>query len=475
MERLHTLDAEFLYLEDASSAMHIAGLCIFEGPLPSRAAITQLYGAKLAQFPRYRQRVRALPLELGRPVWLDDPHFDLGYHLRWTALPSPGDEGALRTLMGRLMSQLLDRERPLWESWIVEGLADGRWALISKVHHAMVDGVSGTGLLTALLDERPDAPMPFAPEWRPQAEPSRATLLAAAFQDLRRDNDAWRRRLLGELRNPAKAGRAAVDLGVGVARLLGRVRAAPDVSLQGPIGPHRSYAFASARLEDLQLIRKVFGGTVNDVVLAVLSGAYRALLEHHGDDVTRAPIRSLVPVSVRNAARQAALDNQVAALLCELPVHLSDPLDRLRFVATQMSELKHSHMAEASAFLAGLGDLAPPLLVGSISRLIARIMHSLPQRSFSTVTTHVPGPRNPLYFLGRKLLSYYPYVPITQGTRLGTAILTYDGQVGYGVSADPEHVPDLDLFTRTIAADTAELVQRARALLPLEPALSPAG
>ena len=461
MERLHTVDAEFLYLEDASTAMHIASLCVFEGPIPSRAEITQLYAAKLAQFPRYRQRVRMLPLSLGRPVWIDDPQFDLDYHLRWTAVPSPGDDATLAVLMGRLMSQLLDRERPLWESWVVEGLEVGRWALISKIHHSMVDGVSGTGLLTALLDPRPDAPLPSVLPWRPQKEPSRASLVHHAILDAQRDRLAWTRARIAELGKPAKTARSLVDLGMGVVRLAARLRSAPEVSLQGPIGIHRSYVFTSTGLDDLLMVRKVLGGTLNDVVLAVLAGAYRVLLAHHGDDLN-APIRSLVPVSVRSAARHAALDNQVAALLCDMPVHLTDPIERLHFVSAQMSELKASHMAEASAWLVSVGDLVPPMLVGPTTKLIARLMHKLPQRSFSTVTTHVPGPRNALYFLGRKLVRYYPYVPISQGTRVGTAILTYDGQVGFGVSADAESVPDVLLLARAIESCAAELVRLAR-------------
>lgn len=465
MDRLHSLDAEFLYLEDPSSPMHIAGICVFEGPMPSRAALLELYQAKLAQYPRYRQRVRAVPWDLARPVWVDDPHFDVAHHIRFTALPQPGDERDLRALMGRLMSQLLDRERPLWESWFVEGLADGRWALISKVHHAMVDGVSGTGLLTALLEERPDAPMPFVPVWQPQPEPSRSTLLREALRELPSDARSWTRRVAEELRDPSRAASRTRDLALGAARMMRSLRPTAASSLKGTVGLHRSYAFACSPLADLQLIRKAYGGTLNDVVLAILSGAYRALLAHHGDDVSRGPIRSLVPVSVRHAG-DPALDNRVAALLCDLPVHLSDPLERLHAISANMTELKSSHMAEASAFLATLGDLTPPFLLGSIMRRVARSMHKSPQQTVTTVTTHVPGPRNTLFLLGRPLSHYYPYVPIAQGTRLGTAVLTYAGEVAYGVTADPEHVPDIDLFTHTIAADTHTLVQRARESLP---------
>lgn len=463
MDRLHTLDASFLDLEDMSTPMHIGSLCIFEGPVPSRGDLERLYLSRLSKFPRYRQRVRMLPFGIGRPVWFDDPHFDLSYHVRATAIPHPGDDQALCTLMGRLMAQQLDRERPLWESWIVEGLSDGRWALITKVHHAMVDGVSGTHLLTALLDEQANAAISAPIPWRPQDLPTRSAMLAASFRDAREDSTKWIRNVLNALRDPTKAGRDARDLGLGLVRMARSFRSAPLTSLQGPLGMHRSYAHTSTAMADLQAVRQVLGGTLNDVVLAVLAGAYRALMLHHGDDVTHGPIPTLVPVSVRIATGPVALDNQVAALVCELPVHLDDPVERLHFVTQRMNALKTSHIADASAFLIRIGDLAPPFLVGPMTRLMARLMRRFPQRSLATVTTHVPGPRHALYLLGRKLLDYYPYVPLGQGTRVGTAILTYDGKVGYGVSADPDHVPDLALFTRTILSDTSTLVQRAQA------------
>lgn len=463
MQRLHTLDAEFLYLEDLRSPMHIGALSVFEGPPPSRAEFTRLYSAAIARCPRYRQRVRTLPLTLGPPVWLDDSHFDLAGHLRWTILPAPRDDTALCTLMGVLMSQLLDRERPLWESWVVEGLAERRWALITKVHHSMVDGISGVGLLSALLAEQRDAVVPAAPPWTPVREPSRAELLRATFRNVRSDAGNWLRAVQEGMRQPATALRTGRDLGIGLARLARALRAEPSVSIQGKVGTKRVYAHAAVRFQDVQDVRKILGGTVNDVVLAVLSGAYRALLLHRGDDVSRGPIRSLVPVSTRAAVGQPVLGNHIAALLCELPVHIADPVKRLRAVCAQMTELKtSSHMAEASALLFEIGDLAPPFVLGSVTRAIAQVMHRIPQRSITTVTTNVPGPRQPLYLLGRKMLAYYPYVPITQGVRVGTAILSYDGQLGFGVTADQESVPDVEVLTRALGPEMAALLSRAR-------------
>jgi diacylglycerol O-acyltransferase len=462
MHRMHTLDAEFLFLEDSCSPMHIAGVSIFEGPPPARIEIEQLYGAKLAGYPCYRQRVRSLPLGLGRPRWADDPHFELGYHLRWTALPAPHDEAALATLVGRIMSQLLDRERPLWECWVVEGLTGGRWALVSKVHHALVDGISGVGLFASLLsEERESAAAPCAARWSPQPEPSRRALLQESWSDLRSDATPWLRALADSIRHPRERGRAVRDVAGGLGRLIYGLRTGPKVSLQGKVGLHRGYGMARASVEDLQRIRRTLGGTVNDVVLAVLSGAFRALLMHRGDAVERGPIRALVPMSIRSAARQSTLDNQVAALFCDLPVHLADPVERLHWVHAQMSALKTSHVAEATGWLLGVGDLVPAVLMGSLTRAIARLMHRIPQRSFVTVATHVQGPRVPLYLLGRKMLAYYPYVPITQGARVGTAILTYDGQVTFGVTADQDSVPEVDLFVRALSSSLLELLARS--------------
>jgi len=460
---MHTLDAEFLYLEDAKSPLHIAGISIFEGPPPLRSEILDHYASKLADFPCYRQRARSLPFALGRPVWVDDPHFDLSYHVRWTALPAPHDESALFALVGRLMSQLLDRERPLWEAWVVEGLTGGRWALISKVHHALVDGISGVGLFAALLSPTAEhVPAPPAAPFRPEAEPSRRALFSAALRTLRGDAEKEGEKLLSTVRDSSARFQTVRDLSQGLRRLGAGLRAGTAVSLQGKVGPHRAFTAANVPFEDVQKIRKVLGGTVNDVVLAILSGAYRTLLMQRGDDVTRGPIRALVPISTRAAARHGTLDNHVAALFCDLPVHLAEPVARLHAVSEQMGQLKKSHVAEATAWLLDVGDLIPSVLLGALTRAIALVMHRVPQRSFVTVATNVPGPPKALYLLGRKMLAYYPYVPITQGARVGVAILTYDGQVAFGVTACRDSVPEISTFAEALLRSTAELVEAAQ-------------
>ena len=326
MERLSALDAEFLHLEDGVAHMHIAGLSVFDGPPPALDDLVGLVAAKLHLIPRYRQRVRFVPFELGRPVWVDDPHFDLGYHLRHAALPAPGDDAALCRLMARLMSQPLDRDRPLWETWLVDGLPDGRWALITKIHHCMVDGIAGVELLTVLLEIERDAPLPEPEPWTASPRPSRPVLVLDAGRGVVGELGTWARRMPGAIRDPAATVRSARRIGEGLVRLGRDLAGTPPLSIEGTIGPHRVWAHSSARLDDVGTIRRAFGGTVNDVVLAAVTGGYRALLLARGEDTDQAVVRSLVPISTRTEGAHGLLDNRVSALLLELPVHVADPV-----------------------------------------------------------------------------------------------------------------------------------------------------
>lgn len=467
MERLHALDAEFLHLENSVTPMHIAGVCVFEGPVPSFDDLTALVRGKLHLIPRYRQRVRALPLEIGRPIWVDDPHFNLEYHLRHTALPAPGDDQALCRLMGRLMSQPLDRNRPLWEAWMVEGMPDQRWALIFKVHHCMVDGISGVDLLTVLLDIDRDTTVPEPEPWTPEPEPLWPAMVVDAWAGLARDLAHIAGRVPSAARSPLGALRSAWnDIG-GLLAMGRKLSPAPALSIEGTIGPHRVWAHASASLDDVRTIRGAFGGTVNDVVLAACAGGYRALLQHRGEDPDSAVVRSLVPVSVRAPDAHGAVDNRVSAMIYELPVHVADPVERLKVVRREMTALKQSHMAEAGEVVTAAGDLAPPMLVGVITRAAMRVMQRLPQRSVNTVTTNVPGPQFPLYCLGREMVAYYPFVPLSVGVRVGTAILSYNGQLAFGVTGDFDTAPDVDLLARSIADGITELVGRVGTTIDL--------
>lgn len=467
MDRLSPLDAEFLHLEDDVSHLHIAGLSVFEGPAPEPDDLAELVRAKLHLIPRYRQRVRSVPLELGRPIWVDDTEFDLADHIGEVPLPAPADDAALSTLMAELMSRPLDRGRPLWETHLVRGLPDERWALIFKVHHAMVDGISGVGLLTVLLDLERDVALPEPVPWEPEPEPSPVARVVDAWSGLA--GDALH--LAGQVpraivRDPLGAVRSVTEKGEGLVGLGRHLGTTPPLSIEGPIGPDRNWAHSTASLVEVKAIGKAVGGTVNDVVLAAVSGGYRALLVSRGEDPDDAVVTTLVPVSVRGTGGEGVPDNRVSAILFELPVHVADPLERVRRVCADMAELKESHMADAGEAMATLGSLAPPMVVGTVSRLATRLMHRLPQRSVNTVTTNVPGPQFPLYCLGREMLEYRPFVPISHGVRVGTAILSYNGHLSFGVTGDRETAPDVDVLADAIAAGVDELGAAARDLRP---------
>jgi diacylglycerol O-acyltransferase len=461
MDRLSPLDSLFLHVEDGVTHMHIASCAIFERPPPPYQELVDLIASKLPLLPRYRQKVRFVPGQLGRPVWVDDPHFNLSYHVRHSALPPPGGEAELINLMGRLMSVELDRHRPLWEVWMIEGLKDGRWALISKVHHCMVDGISGTDLMVLTLDSsrRPEPPPPAEP-WEPAPEPSDATLVVGAVADLLRTPAEQVRAARALLRTPRNAIGAFFNVANGGLALSRELRPATSRSIEGAIGPHRRWAFARTTLDELKHIRAVLGGTVNDVILSVITSAFRDLLVARGDPVDGVVVRSLVPVSVR-APDDRTQNNQVAAMIAELPVGIADPVERLEAIQRHMTSLKASHETDASDALNALARFTPPMLYALGLRSATVAVRRVPQRNVNTVTTNVPGPQVPLYALGRELLEYLPFVPLSQGVRIGVAILSYNGGVRFGVTGDYDTMPEVEWFCQRIEAAVAELVARA--------------
>jgi diacylglycerol O-acyltransferase / wax synthase len=462
VDRLSPMDASFLHIEDDVSHMHIASVAIFEGPAPTYDELLGMMRGKLPLVPRYRQVVRSVPLDLGRPVWVDDPHFNLEYHVRHTALPAPGGESELRKLVGRVMAQQLDRTKPLWEIWMVEGLEDGRWAMLSKTHHAMVDGVSGTDLLSVVMDTSPTPSPPQPDDWQPEPAPSTIELAARAVIDMARSPYEQIRAVRASTRVPRTAARQLGDVVRGVSSLRGIVRPTPLSSLNGPIGPHRRYAWASTTVDDIKLVRKGLGGTFNDVVLTAITGGFRDLLLSRGESVDRV-VRTLVPVSVRprdvsgKAIGDGTLANKVSAMFAELPVSLADPVERLHAVQAQMTGLKESKQALAGEALTSLTGFAPPMLLALGTRLATRAG----QRNVNTVTTNVPGPQTPLYVLGRRMIKAYPYVPLGGQIRIGVAIFSYDGQVNFGVTGDYDSAPDIDVLCTGIEEGMAQLVKLA--------------
>jgi WS/DGAT/MGAT family acyltransferase len=459
MERMSPLDAGFLELEDEDrhASLAIASVAVFEGPAPSYEEFLTSLAGRLPLVPRYRHKVRQVPFDLGRPVWVDDPQFDLRYHIRQTALPAPGGDEQLRRLVERVMKQRLDRERPMWETWLVEGLEDGRWAVLSKVHHCMVDGVSGTNLFRAVFDATPEPSPPMEDHWQPSPEPSTLRLTAAAVRDLAFSPVEQARALRGALSTPRQALRRAADTARGLAALAGALVPTELSSLSGPVGSSRRYRLARASRADVEAIRKQFGGTVNDVVLAAIAGAFRELLLGRGEQPGPHAIRSLVPVSVRAPGEEGIYENRVSLLLAYLPVDVADPVERLAAVHAHLAVLKASHEAEAGEAMTSIARYEPFPLVA----LGARLAFRLPQRNIVTVTTNVPGPPLPLYAMGRRVVEIFPYVPIATTVRIGVSIFTYCDQVTFGITGDRESTPDIDVLVDGIESGLSELVAAA--------------
>ena len=458
MDRMSPLDASFLHIEDENSHMHIGSVAIFDGPPPRHDEVLRWIGGKLPLVPRYRQRVRSVPFDLGRPVWIDDAHFRLDYHVRRTALPRPGGPEQLRNLVGRVMSQRLDRDRPLWQIWVVEGLGeDESWALVSQVHHCMVDGVSGTDLLAVILDLGTEASEPVPDHWKPRAEPSDVRLLGDALVDYLVTPLEQARGLRRVVRTPRESLNRASEFLLGMRSMWGLTSTSGLASLNGPIGPHRRYAWARGSLADVKAIRSVLGGTVNDVVLAAITRGFRDLLIARGGAVEGSVVRTMVPVSVRAASERGSYNNRVSAMFAELPVGIDDPLERLNAIRAQMEGLKESKQAVAGEVLTSMSGFAPPLLLALGMRTAMRI----PQTNVHTVTTNVPGPQFPLYALGRPMREAYPYVPIANRVRIGIAIFSYLGTLNFGVTGDYDTTADIDVLTGGIENGVRELLTLA--------------
>ena len=454
MERMSTLDAGFFFAEHANVPMHLGALAVFEGPAPSYQELAGLYAAKLSRVPRYRQVVRTVPLQLFRPAWADDEHFDIGYHLRHAAVPKPGRAAQLHRLAGQIYAQPLDRSRPLWEAWLLEGVEAGRWAILSKAHHCMMDGIGGADLMAEVFDLHPDAGPPAQPAaWQPTPGPSLAGTVASGL----RDAVSWPLQVLAGVpglmcqRLPARDDIAAFTRGLtSSARRL----AAPSAScLNGPIGPGRRWAWTTASLNSVKQIRAEFGGTVNDVVLAAITRGFRDLLTERCELSDGLIVRSLVPISIRCAEERGVITNRLSAVLANLPVAESDPIRRLQLVSDQMDQIKRTHQAAAAEMLTQVLGAAPP----TILNLGARAAFQIPQPLVQTVTTNVPGPQFPLYILGRQMVQAHPYVPIGDNVKIAIAIFSYLGQLSFGITAESSAAPDLDILVKGIHHGLAEL------------------
>ena len=474
-ERLTALDSSFLLLEKRSSPLHVASTLTLEaGPLRTDEGgidaerIKRHTASELHRIPRYRQKLRWIPFT-ARPVWVDDDRFNIDYHIRHTSLPRPGNDEQLKRLSARIMEQPLDPFRPLWETWIVEGLEGDRFAVISKVHHCMIDGVSGVDLLKILLSPTPEvheaerhrflprrAPSPFE-LWRD--EMMRRVLLPLQLVNgvraLLNEADEARRETLVRLRAAAEMIGSSLSL-------------APETPINQPVSPHRRFDWLEMDLEEVKQVRRAFGCSINDVVLGVVTGAMQRFLERRQVNPASIDFRVMSPVSVRSEAQQGALGNQVSAWILELPIGEPDPREQIRQIAQRTSDLKEKRSAVGATVLTDAAEWGSSTLLALGARNVSRVL------PFNLVVTNVPGPQFPIYMLGARLLATYPLVPLVDNMGLGIAQMSYDGKLFWGFNADYDLIPDLPALVRATDDAFAELKALAAAGCDLSSPRAPA-
>jgi diacylglycerol O-acyltransferase / wax synthase len=458
-DRLTAVDASFLAQEGPTSHMHVGAVMIFEGSAPGFEELADHVRGRLHLVPRFRQKLAFPPLETGRPLWVDDPSFNLEYHVRDTALPAPGSEAQLRALAARVHSQALDRSKPLWEMWLVHGLEADRFALITKTHHALVDGVAGVDLATVLFDltRAPAAVEHGDAAWTPQPAPSGVQMAARGVRGVLGLPLTATARAVGAATHPSLAlheTREALE-GLGEVVWAG-LNPAPSTPLNVEIGPHRRLVTVRQELAALKEIKDALGGTVNDVVLTVVTGALQQWLRSRGVRTEGLELRALVPVSIRARDEHRQLGNRLAAMRAPLPVYVEDPVARLQVVRRAMDGLKESKQAVGAEVLAGMQALAPPTILAQASRL------NFSTRLFNLLVTNVPGPQFPLYILGRELQDLFPVAFLPKGHALAVAVMSYDGGMDFGLLGDYDAMPDLDDFGELLAASAEELLTAAR-------------
>lgn len=458
MEHLATLDAAFGALDDEHNALNIASVGVFAGPAPAPRDFVALVRRKLPLVPRMRQVLQPVPLGLARAAWVDDEAFDLRRHLRSTKVSAPGRMSDLEQLVAEFVPVPLDPERPLWQAMLVDGLPDGRWAIVTKIHHSVLDGIGGLALIGRLLDTSPDAPLPAPTKWRPELTPGRVALVRSAARVQAR---AARSAVGAVARVAVHPGRAVQEIRTATTGLIAfraGLRRTVPTSLSGPLGTTRTYLTGQLAMPDISAIRAALGGTVNDVVLAVVTAAERSVILARGERVRPHEVHCLVPVSLRGRGPADPAGNRVSALIVDLPVEFGDPLARYEAVLARVRAGKSAHEAEAAAELQTALDALPPPLVSAAVRVAA----SVPQHFLTTVVTNVPGSPKPLYALGRPLLEHYPYVPIADQVRAGIALLSYEGRIFYGITADHDSMPDATTLRDAMQQELETLSELAR-------------
>ena len=461
-DRLSALDVSFLYMETLTTPMHVGGVCVLEATEGGfdYERLVELITQRIGLVPRYRQKVKSIPGRLANPVWVDDEDFDISYHVRRSALPKPGTREQLKDLVGRLQSRPLDRNRPLWEIYLVEGLQGGRVGIVTKTHHAMVDGVSAVDIATVILDVEPTPREVPDDDWEARREPGIVTLVAGAVVELATRPTAVLETAKAAVTDvKATAGKVVGVAGGVLSQARVMARKVPESPLNVTIGEQRRFGMADTDLEDYKRVRRAHGGTVNDVVLATVSGALRTWLLTRGEKVTPTTVvRAMVPVSVRVDAQKGELGNRVSSYFVDLPVGEGSAVVRLHQVAFAMRGHKESGSAVGADALVALTGFAPP----TIHALGARTASEMTRRLFNLVVTNVPGPQYPLYAAGARMLSMYPVVPLAKNQAVSIGLTSYDGGVFYGLNADRDAMPDVDVLAACIEESLAELVGAAR-------------
>lgn len=483
-DRLTGLDAAFLQLERGGAHMHVASVMTFEGSPPSYDELFETLQGRLHLVPRYRQKLATVPFGAGRPVWTDDPSFNLLYHLRHTALPHPGSDEQLAALAARIFASRLDRSKPLWEMYLVEGLEDApdgteRFAVIAKTHHALVDGISGVDITAVLFSTDEDAaPVgPPASPWAPRPAPTGGELLAGVVQESLSDPLAPVRAGAELIRKPTTVlSGIAEKLEVTGSLLISGTGAAPDTPLNRKIGSHRRYGWVNSSLGLFKEIKDGLGGTINDAVLTTVALGLGRWLRRRGVNTDELVLRTMVPVSIRTVDESGALGNQVSALWAPLPVYETDPAAAFRHVHEAMGDLKSSDQALGAETITELAGFAPPTIASQAAKLQAR------QRLFNLTVTNVPGPQIPLYLVGRRMTAIYPVVPLSQKTALGVAAMSYCGRLCFGLLADYDAIPDLGdivddfraaMFELALAAETTRQPEPVEDRHPAHTAVTP--
>ncbi len=469
MDRLSSFDTSFLANEKDNAHMAIGAVLVFDGSPPTQDEFLAQIRSRLHQLPRLRQRLLTPPLGLGTPFWVDDETFDVRRHVDRVTLPVPGTDAEMRALAGELLAPPLDRGKPLWELTLVDGFAAERFAIVYKTHHAMADGISAVDIGMLLFDVDPEAGPPGPEEpWRPHRTPSHARLGARAATGVLATLRRLARWLTRAAQDPADASRRAGD---GIAGLwevtFNLLRAAPRVPINPPgVGPRREFAWATFDLPEFKRIKNALGGTVNDVSLAVATGAMRSWFAERAVETDGVELKALVPVSIRTVDEHGELGNKLTAMRGPLPVGIADPAERLAVISAAMDGLKASKQPLGAEAIWGLNDwfrdFAPPVLLGPTAAI------NFSTRLFNLLVTNFPGPQIPFYALGRELTAIHPVGFLARRHGLAIAILSYNGRVSFGLLADPDSAPGAERLAAHLESAVAELSGAAdRAAPPL--------